>query len=70
MVREMTESNLRSAFGAESQAHMRYTIYAERARKDGFPNVARLFTAVAYAERVHATNHYMNIGLFKNLCFW
>jgi len=61
MVREMTETNLRSAFAGESQAHMRYTIYAERAKKEGFSNVARLFTAVAHAERVHATNHYMNI---------
>jgi len=61
MVREMTETNLRSAYAGESQAHMRYAIYAERAKKEGFPNVSRLFTAVSSAERVHATNHYMNI---------
>ena len=60
MVREMTETNLRSAFAGESQAHMRYSIYAERA-KDEFPNVSRLFTAVAFAEQIHATNHYRNI---------
>ena len=61
MVREMTETNLRSAYGGESQAHMRYAIYADRAKKEGFPNVARLFTAVASAEKVHASNHYRNI---------
>jgi rubrerythrin len=61
MVRKMTESNLRSGFAGESQAHMRYTIYAERAQQSGFPNVARLFNAVASAEKVHATNHYRNI---------
>ncbi|MEM2914791.1 MAG: rubrerythrin family protein [Candidatus Bathyarchaeia archaeon] len=61
MVREMTETNLRSAFGGESLAHMRYSIYAEKAEKDGFPNVARLFAAIAFAEKVHATNHYVNI---------
>ena len=60
MVREMTEMNIRGAFACESQAHMRYSIHAERAKKEGFPNVARLFTAVAYAEKVHATNHHMN----------
>jgi rubrerythrin len=40
---------------------MRYTIYAKRAEKEGFPDVARLFTAVAFAESVHAGNHYRNI---------
>jgi len=61
MVKEMTEANLRSAYAEESQAHMRYSIYAERAKQEGFPNVSRLFTAIAFAERVHATNHYRNI---------
>ena len=57
----MTETNLRSAYAGESQAHMRYAIYAKRAKTEGFPNVARLFTAVASAEMVHAGNHYRNI---------
>ncbi len=61
MVREMTETNLRSAYAGESQAHMRYAIYSERAKKEGFPNVARLFMVVAFAEKVHASNHYRNI---------
>jgi len=60
-MREMTEANLKSAYAGESQAHMRYTIYARRATEAGYPNVARLFTAVASAEQVHASNHYKNI---------
>lgn len=56
-MRKMTESNLLAAFAGESQAHMRYLIFADRARKEGLPNVARLFEAIAFAERVHATNH-------------
>ena len=55
---DMTASNLRSAFAGESQAHMRYLIFADKAKKEGFPNVARLFDAIAYAERVHATSHF------------
>jgi len=61
MIRDMTETNLRSAYAGESQAHMRYVIYAERAEKAGFPNVSRLFNAVSFAEKVHAFNHYRNI---------
>jgi rubrerythrin len=53
----MTRENLKASFAGESQAHMRYLIYADKAEREGFPNVARLFRAVAYAERVHATNH-------------
>lgn len=58
MVRPMTLDALASAFGGESMAHMRYVIFADKAEKEGFPNVARLFRAIAYAERVHAENHY------------
>ena len=56
-MKHMTEDNLKAAFAGESQAHMKYTNFAERAEKEGRPNVARLFHATAFAERVHASNH-------------
>ncbi len=55
---QMTSDNLRSAFGGESQAHMRYLIWGEEAKKGGFENVARLYKATSDAERVHATLHF------------
>ncbi len=61
MVKEMTETNLRSAYAGESQAHIRYKLFAERARKSGYNNVARLFDAISFAERIHAGNHFRNI---------
>jgi len=54
----MTEENLKAAFAGESQAHMRYLIFADKADKEKLPKVARLFRAIAYAEQVHATNHF------------
>ncbi len=57
----MTADFLRSAYAGESMAHMRYNIWADVAEKEGFPNVARLFHAIAYAEQVHATNHFREI---------
>jgi rubrerythrin len=54
---EMTRQNLLAAFAGESQAHMKYLAFAERAERDGRPEVARLLRAIAYAEQVHATNH-------------
>ncbi|MDK2981717.1 MAG: hypothetical protein PWQ55_2064 [Chloroflexota bacterium] len=57
-MRDMTKANLEAAFAGESQAHMKYLIFADQADKDGFPQVARLFRATAYAEQVHATSHF------------
>ncbi|EOC99662.1 rubrerythrin family protein [Caldisalinibacter kiritimatiensis] len=54
----MTAENLRSAFGGESQAHMRYRVWAKKAEEEGFKNVATLFRAISYAEEVHASNHF------------
>ncbi len=61
-MRKMTQANLEAAFAGESQAHMKYNIFADKAEKEGYPEVARLFRAIAYAERVHATNHLRELG--------
>ncbi len=61
-MRAMTEEFLKAAFAGESQAHMKYMAFAEKAEKDGRPNVANLFRAIAYAEMVHATNHLKALG--------
>jgi rubrerythrin len=61
----MTEDNLKTAFAGESQAHMRYLIFAEVAEEEKRPNLARLFRAIAYAEQVHATNHLREVGLVR-----
>lgn len=58
----MTSDFLHSAYGGESMAHMRYLIWGDIADKEGFTNVGRLFRAIAYAEQVHASNHFREIG--------
>lgn len=57
----MTTANLKSAFGGESMAHMRYISWGEFAIKEGFPNVGNLFFATSYAEQVHAQNHFREL---------
>lgn len=61
-MQNMTADNLREAFAGESQAHMKYAIFADVADEAGYPEVARLFRAISYAERVHATNHLRELG--------
>ncbi len=63
---KMTEEFLNSAFAGESMAHMKYLIFAEIAEKEGFPNIARLFRAIAFAEFVHAKNHLNALGKVKD----
>jgi len=52
-----TDEHLRDAFAGESQANRRYLAFATAADKEGFPQVAELFRAVAEAETIHAHNH-------------
>lgn len=61
----MTADFLRSAYGGESMAHMRYIYWGELAEKEGFVNTAKLFKGVSYAEQVHANNHFQELNLAK-----
>ena len=57
-----TADNLATAFAGESQANRKYTAFAQKADKDGFPSIARLFRAAAEAETIHALAHFTNMG--------
>jgi rubrerythrin len=56
-MKKMTEENVKAALAGESQAHIRYLAFAEKAAAENLPNIARAFKANAYAEQIHATNH-------------
>ena len=49
-----TQANLMAAFAGESQAHTKYQYYASKAKKDGFVQIANLFTETAMNEKEHA----------------
>ncbi len=49
-----TEKNLMCAFAGESQARNRYTYYASAAKKEGFVQIADIFTETADQEKEHA----------------
>jgi rubrerythrin len=53
---ELVES-LKQAFAEESEEHVRNLAFARRAEQDELPEIARLFRAVAEAERVHASEY-------------
>jgi rubrerythrin len=57
-----TLNNLKIGFVAESQAHLRNLAFAMKAEQENYPQVARLFRAIAEAESVHAFNHFRLLG--------
>jgi len=49
-----TEKNLLASFAGESQARNRYTFFASVARKEGYEQIANIFTETAGNEKEHA----------------
>ncbi len=49
-----TEKNLMLSFAGESQARMRYTYFASVAKKEGYEQIAAIFTETADQEKEHA----------------
>jgi len=49
-----TERNLLAAFAGESQARNRYTYFASAARKEGYEQIANIFSETAENEKEHA----------------
>ncbi|OGD18021.1 MAG: rubrerythrin [Candidatus Aminicenantes bacterium RBG_16_63_14] len=61
-MKKMTEENVKAALAGESQAHIKYLAFSEKAAAEKLPNIARAFKANAYAEQVHATNLLKTLG--------
>lgn len=61
-----TEEFLMEAFAGESQANRKYLAFAEQAKRDGYPQAARLFRAASEAEAVHAKSHLKALEAIKD----
>ncbi len=49
-----TEENLKMAFAGESQACVKYSFYAKQAKKDGYEQIAAIFSETSSNEHAHA----------------
>ena len=49
-----TEEAILTAFAGECMAYMKYTFYAEQAKKDGYEQIAAYFEETARNEKAHA----------------
>ena len=52
-----THTNLLAAYEGESNANVKYLLFAKIADDEGYGQVASLFRAAALAEEIHAKNH-------------
>ena len=50
----VTEQNLLKSFAGESQARNRYVFFASAAKKEGYEQIAGVFTETAEQEKEHA----------------
>jgi len=57
--------NLTKSFVGESQARNRYTFYAKIAQKEGYEQIAEIFTMTADNEKVHAKRFFEHIQELK-----
>ncbi len=53
-----TVDNLLKMFTSGSESNIRYMVFAEAADKEGHPNAAKIFRAVATAKMFHALSHF------------
>lgn len=56
-----TKENLEAAFAGESQARNKYDFFASKAKKDGFEQIAAIFTETALNEKEHAKMWYKEL---------
>ena len=54
-----TEKNLQDAFAGESQARNKYTYFAEKAREEGYEQIANIFLETARNEQEHAKQWFL-----------
>lgn len=57
-----TEKNLLAAFAGESQAAMRYSFFAKKAKKEGFEQISAVFARTVEEERAHASAFYKQMA--------
>ena len=56
-----TEKNLETAFAGESQARNKYDYFSSKAKKDGYEQIAAIFTETALNEKEHAKMWYKEL---------
>jgi len=57
-MKDRTKANVHTAYVGESKAVFRLRAFAKKADEEDYPQLARLFRAIAESESVHAENYF------------
>jgi rubrerythrin len=66
MLGEKTKKNLEEAFAGESMARNKYDYWAKTARKNGYVQIANIFTETALNEKEHAKLWAKKLGIVSD----
>ena len=61
-----TEKNLMTAFTGEVGAHAKYLYFSEKAKKEGFEQIAEIFKYTSFNELEHAKLWFKELGLLND----
>lgn len=61
-----TYKNLRTAFTGEVQAHAKYLYFSDKAKKEGYEQIAEIFKYTAENELEHAKLWFKQLGLLQD----
>ena len=61
-MRKIIRKKIEEALIQECMDQARYLTYAEKAKKDGDNNLARLFQTISYSERIHSKRFFNLLG--------
>lgn len=52
---EKIKSAMREAFIGEAKANLRLRVFSEKAKEEGYPQIAKLFSVIGFSEEIHGT---------------
>lgn len=58
-----TITNLQKAIEGETKAKKKYNLFSQKAKAEGYDNLAYLFRAISLAEQIHINNHRRAISI-------
>jgi rubrerythrin len=61
-----TEDALYQAYTGEAKASLRLKVYAEKAKEEGYLQMARLFRVIAFSEEIHGARALRVLGKVKS----
>lgn len=60
-----TEDSLYQAYTGEAKAALRLKVFAQKAKDEGYPQMARLFRVIAFSEEIHGARALQVLGKVK-----